>query len=52
MADKHESTHKQINKELGDMYSRMRDPEQQELRELEANQKKDVERTAQRYGLD
>lgn len=52
MADKYNSTHDQINRELGDMYSKMRDPEHQDQRELEANHKKNVETTAQRYGLD
>jgi hypothetical protein len=52
MADKFNSTHQQINKELDDMYKSMRDPEHQDQRELEANHKKNAEITAKRYGLD
>lgn len=42
---------KQLNKEIGDMYTRMRDPEHQDQRLLKNKIKKNVERKQQRVGL-
>ena len=47
-----ESTKEQIKEELGDMYRRMRDPEEQEKRDLQVKEKHHAEHTAKRYGLD
>lgn len=52
MSDQYNSTKDQIQKEIGGLYTQMRDPERQEQKELEANHKKNVERTSKRYGLD
>lgn len=49
---KYESTQDQMNKEMENMVHRMRDPDEHEKKALEVKQKKDVERTNQRYGLD
>lgn len=52
MTDQYTSTQDQVNKELGEMYRGMRDPERQEQKELENNHKKNVGNTTKRYGLD
>lgn len=51
MADQYTSTKDQVNKEIGNMFTQMRDPDRQEQKELESNHKKNVEQTTKRYGL-
>lgn len=52
MADKYKSTDDQLRGELEAMHNKMRDPEEHQKKHLEVNQKKNVERTTRRYGLD
>ena len=44
-------TNKQLTKEIGDMYQRMRDPMKQDEKNLKDKLKKNVERKKQRTGL-
>lgn len=52
MTQQYLSTQDQMNREMEAMHEQMTDPVLQEKKQLEDNQKKDVEQRTQRYGLD